>query len=283
MILVIGATGTTGRELIKALSAAGIPARAMTRSPERASGLRLPGIEVAAGDLSDTASLEKPFRGVNKVFLLSSGSQNQVREHGNAIAAAKHVGAKQIVKLSAFAVKADSPSMIFRWHAETDRELAGSGLSWTILRPNFFMQNVAFFAETIKSQNAFYAPLAQGKASLVDVRDIAAVALKILSEGSHSGEILEITGPKALSGEDMAAGISAVLGHRISYVNVPPEAAVQAMIQAGTPEWAAGDVVKIYGMWAAGKMGKITDAVEKVTGKKARSFDTFLRDHKNLL
>jgi uncharacterized protein YbjT (DUF2867 family) len=279
MLLIVGATGTNGREILGRLAGAGQPARAMVRNPAKAGDLRGPNVEVVAGDLDDPDSLDAALAGVERAFFLASVDRRYSGWFRNFLNAARRDGVRHLVKFSGFGAGVDSPAEIMRQHGETDDALLASGLAYTILRPNSFHQNLLWSAGTIKDQGAFYLPIRDGKQSLVDVRDIADVAVHVLTEAEHENRIYEITGPQSLSYHDVAATLSAVLGRTIRYVDVPPETALDAMLQSGMPEWNAKALIDLYSVFAAGGMARTADVVERITGHAPRSFEQFARDH----
>jgi uncharacterized protein YbjT (DUF2867 family) len=156
--------------------------------------------------------------------------------------------------------------------------LAASGLPYTILQPNSFHQNLLWSAATIKDQGAFYLPVGEARQSLVDVRDIAAVAVAVLTGSGHEGQTYEITGPESLSYHDVAAKLSAALGKPVNYVPVPPEAALDSMLKSGMPEWNARAVTDLYGAFATGAYARTTDTAGRLTGKPPIPFEQFARD-----
>src|SRR4051794_41654442 len=142
MILVTGGTGTSGSEVVKQLSAAGAKFRAMARNPGRAESLRLPGVEVVAGDFDKPETLDAALRGVDRAFLLTPPDERTVEHQTRFIDAAKRAGVRHLVKFSALLADPASPARFIRWHGEVDRLIESSGLKWTLLRPPFFMQNL---------------------------------------------------------------------------------------------------------------------------------------------
>ncbi len=220
MILVTGATGTTGKEVVKQLSTKGIALRALVRDPDRGHKILGPGVQIARGDLGDRASLDAAVDECDSVFLLSSADPRQVELQGNVIEAAVRGGARRVVKLGALGASADSPISLARAHFQTEQQLAGSGLQYTNLRPTMFMQNMFMSAATIQSEGKIYAPMQNGKVSFVDARDIASVAVAALTEERHDGETYDITGGQALSHADLAGVFSEVLGREVTYVAV---------------------------------------------------------------
>jgi uncharacterized protein YbjT (DUF2867 family) len=276
MILVIGATGTNGREVVQRLAREGKQVRALVRNPAKADGLRLPNVELAQGDLDDPASLDRAFEGVSRAFVVTAVDERSVGWFRNAFDAAKRAGKPHVVKFSGMGA-GTADSALLRQHGDTDEMLKGSGLPYTILRPNSFFQNMLWSAGTIKGHGAFYLPMRDAWQSLVDVRDIAAVAVKVLTEPGHEGQVYEITGPESLSYADVAATLTRVLGKPVRYVDVPPEAARESMLKAGMPQWNADAVTELYGVFATGTFGYTTDVVIQITGQPPIRFEQWAR------
>jgi len=279
MILLTGATGTVGGALAEQLAASGVRARALVRNRAKAAPLKDAGFEVVEGDLAKPEMLDAALQGVERVFLLSSPGPQMVTAEGNLVEAAKRTGVSHVVKLSAIGAAADSPLMLGWWHGQIERQLEESGMTYTHLRPNSFMQNFLGFAPTIKAHDAFYAPMKDGLSSVVDARDIAAVAKAALTEAGHENQTYTITGPEALSYTEIAEKLSSVLGRKISYVDVPPEAAKRGMMDAGMPEWFAEALNELYAAWTEGHGAIVTNVVRGVAQKEPLTFDEFARDY----
>ena len=278
MILVIGATGTNGQEVVQRLAGADHPVRALVRNPARTDGLPSANVELAQGDLDDSASLDRAFQGVSRTFVVTAVDRRAVGWFRNAYAAAQRAGTPHVVKFSGLGAGVAHCELL-RQHAETDEMLEASGLPYTILRPNSFYQNLLWSAGTIKDHGAFYLPRRDGRQSFVDVRDIAAVAARVLTETGHEGQIYEITGPESLSYAEIASKLSRVLGKPVKYVDVPPEAARESMLKAGMPAWNAAAVTELYGAFASGLFDYTTDTVQRITGQPPIPFESFARDH----
>ena len=279
-IVVTGATGNVGSILIPKLIAMGATVRALVRDESKAQGLRDQGVEVVSGDLDKPETLEAAFSGVDKVFLITAPNPNQVTQARNAIAAAKRAGSPHIVRLSAHAVK-DMPGALPRvsaQHAEIDTELKASGLPYTILRPHNFMQNTFMAAQTVASDGAMYMPLKEGEFGMIDLRDIVDVAAKVLTEAGHEGKTYDLTGPASISAHDIAAGLSKALGKEVKYVDVPLEAAREAMVGMGLPEWIVGALNEYNKAFSEGSGDFTTNDFEEITGHPARSYETFASD-----
>jgi uncharacterized protein YbjT (DUF2867 family) len=279
-ILVTGATGTVGSLLVKKLGAAGVPARALVRSPEKAKAVEALGLEAAVGDLDKPETLAPALAGVERVFLLSAPEERQAELQNNLVRAARDAGVRHVVKLSAIGVGGALDALALgRIHRETEEEIERAGLAHTHLRPNGFMQNSFTFAQTIKSQGAFYAPFGDARVSYVDARDVASVAFHALTEDGHEGKAYEITGPAALSYHDLARELSIVLGREVRYVEVPIEAARAGMVSAGMQEWTADALVELFNFYQGGAADQVRDTVREVTGRDPITFAQFAKDH----
>jgi uncharacterized protein YbjT (DUF2867 family) len=280
MILVIGGTGKVGNELIKQLSQKGIKAKVLVRSAQKSETVKNLGHEPVEGDYTKAATLDNAFKGVEKLFLLttSASADSWATNEIAVIEAAKKAGVKKVVLLSAVGSAPDSPIGIAREHAKTEEHLKKSGLAYTILQPGGFMQNFLNQTATIK-QGALYGNFKEGKMAFIDARDIAAVAVAALTEAGHDGQTYILTGGEPLSYGEVAAKLSHATGKSVKYVDVPTEAAVKGMVGAGMPEWLSKDLAKLGEAVAAGYTGHTTDLVEKVAKKKPIAFDQFLKDN----
>ena len=278
MILVTGAAGTTGSEVVRILAAKGTRVRALVRNPEKGKQFHGPGVEVVVADLEKPLTLDPALKGVDKVFLVTSPDPRVGILHGNLIESAKRAGVKQIVRLSSVQASPNSPSQFLKWHGEVDERLSRSGLSYVILRAHYFMQNLLMMRGTILTEGKMYVPMKEGKLSTIDARDIAATAAAILTSEGHSGRVYELTGPEALSFGKMAEKLGAALGRPVQYVDVPPEAARGGLAAAGYPAWLVDGLTEMYVHFSAGGAADLSGSVEKLTGKKPRGFDVFAKD-----
>ena len=278
-ILVTGATGKVGSLLIPNLTNLGADVRALVRDESKAQGLKDAGIEVVVGDLDKPDTLDAAFRGVDKVFLITPPNPNQISQAENGIQAAKRAGNPFLVRLSSGATR-DTPGalpLIAEQHAEIDKTIRASGLPYNLIQPHFFMQNTMMSAQTVASDGAVYIPFEEGKVGMIDARDIVDVAVKVLIEDGHEGKSYNLTGPASISFGDVAATLSMALGKQVNYVNVPLEAAREGMIGMGMSEWFADAMVGVF--QTLRRYGDFTTPdVEKVTGNRPRSYETFASD-----
>src|SRR3954453_8818348 len=190
---------------------------------------------------------------------------------------AKKIDLKHIVKLSVLDADAEPGIMIGRWHKQEVKNIEESGIPYTFLRPVGFMQNfINFFGQTIKNQNAFYLPAGDGKVSFVDVRDIAAVAVKTLvandNDNQHIGKAYGITGDELLTYKQAAEILSKEVGKKINYVNISDGDARKAMKGIGMEDWLIDGMMELYSIIKDGHAAQITNTVEQIVGKKPVSF-----------
>ena len=280
MILVTGATGTVGREVIGELQRVGATGvRALARDPARASFIREAGFETVAGDFDKPETLDAALEGVETALLLTPPSPQTVAQQGAFIEAAKRAGVRRVVKLSAVGADAGAPEGFGRWHGQAEELLKSSGLGWTMLRPNFFMQNLLGQAQAIASQGVIYQPVGDARASFIDARDIAAVAARALVDEGHEGETHLLTGPEALSYAEVAAKLSDATGRRVSYVAITPEQFREGALAHGLPVWLVDALERLNELFASGDAAEVTDDVRRVGGREPTTFDEFARDH----
>ncbi|MDQ3745564.1 MAG: SDR family oxidoreductase [Acidobacteriota bacterium] len=280
MILITGGTGTTGREIISELQRLGATGvRALVRDAGRASFIREAGFETAEGDFDRPETLDAALAGVERALLLTPPSPKTFEFQRDFIEASKRAGVRRVVKFSAFGADADAPEGFGKWHGQAEDYLKQSGLAWTMLQPNFFMQNLLGQAQQIAAEGRIYQPVGDAKASFIDVRDIAAVAARALVEDGHEGKSYVLTGPEALSYADVAAKLSTVAGRQITYVPITPEQFRQGALAAGLPEWLVGALERLNEIFAAGYAAEVTDHVRAVGRKEPTTFDQFARDN----
>jgi uncharacterized protein YbjT (DUF2867 family) len=280
MILITGATGTTGREIVgelRKLGASGV--RALVRDPARAAFIREAGFETAEGDFDRPETLGAALEGVERALLLTPPSPHTFAQQCAFVEAAQKAGVRHVVKFSAVGADADAPEGFARWHGQSEDLLKTSGLAWTMLQPNFFMQNLLGQAPQIAAAGAVYQPVGDARASFIDTRDIAAVAARTLTEEGHEGQTYVLTGPEALSYHDIAAKLSEATGREIKYVPISPEQFRAGALGAGLPEWLVSALERLNEMFASGRAARVTDDVRRVARREPTTFEQFARDH----
>lgn len=239
----------------------------------------LRGSEIAVGNFNDSRSIADALDGVDRAFLLTNSSDQAEAQQAGFVDVASRVGVKHIVKLSQWAADPDSPVRFLRYHAAVEWRIQESGMAYTFLRPNLFMQGLLAFREPILAQGKFFAAAGEAKISAVDVRDIAAVAVAALTGEGHAGKTYDLTGPEALTHAEMAEKLSNALGRRIEFIDVPPEAMMESLLTIGLPRWQAEGLIEDYAHYRRGEASTIASGVQDATGTPPRSFDSFARDY----
>jgi uncharacterized protein YbjT (DUF2867 family) len=280
VILVSGATGKVGRHLVRALSAGGAKVRAMTRDPGSATHLVAPGVEIVRGDLEDPAALDEALRGVGKAFLLPPASMRQVKLEANFIDAAKRAGIRHLVKLSLLSADPKSPGPIPQWHGMAEKRLEASGIPFTHLRPNFYMQNLLWFARPIREIDTFCLPLRDARSALVDQRDVAEAAAAVLLGDGHEGRTYVLSGPRSLDFMEVAEELSQGLGRRILYKPITPEEFKAIILKHWQMlEPYADATVSIWRGMSAGSYAPVTAELAGILGRAPRQLGDFVRDY----
>ncbi len=284
MILVTGPTGNIGSLLVEQLLEHGAPVRALLRNPDKekakTDALRARGVEIARGDLARPDSLPAALRGVERAFLLTPVSQETVAWKRNLVDAAKAAGSvRHVVNLSVSGAAPDAPFPLGQWHWQAERDLEASGLAWTHLRPTDLARfAVQGFLATAREQGAFYSTVGTGRVAMVDEGDVAAVAARVLLDpAAHAGKTLHLTGPAALTYDQLAGELSTALGKPVRYVNVSPAQAKDSMLQAGLPEWVADFINALHDMESKDLASTVSADVERITGRPAASFADTLK------
>ena len=278
MICITGAGGTVGGEVFKLLESTNARFRVAHFSKGKVDRARARGIEAVVIDYNRPDTLEEAFGGCDRLFLLGPNVLEQTELELNAVKAAKASGVRHIVKQSVMGAVEDSYSLA-KVHRPVERAIESSGLAWTFLRPNSFMQNVVtFMSETIRAEGAFYSASGNAEVSHVDVRDIAAVADHALTGGNHEGRAYTLTGPEALSYEKISGELSTALGRTITHVSLPPADLKQGLLSEGMPEALAERMLDLERYFREGRASNISDDIKLVTGNNPRCFRDFLRE-----
>jgi uncharacterized protein YbjT (DUF2867 family) len=282
-ILITGATGTVGSEVVKQLSAKGenIIVKAAARSATDNTFENLNRVQVVQLDYDKPYSLAVALKGVDKLFLLTPFQSNMVDLTSNLVSEAKKAKVKYIAKQSVMGADAEPGITPGRLHRQAEKIIEESGIPFTFLRPNFFMQNfVNYYSNLIRSQGAFYTPAGDAKVSFVDVRDIAAVAVKsLINDNQQKGRAYNITGGEALTYGQAAEILSKAVGKKINYVNVTDQDARKGMKDMSMDEWTIKSMIELFEITRAGYVSEISPIVEQVTGNKPITFSQFAKDY----
>src|SRR5262245_282969 len=274
-VLITGATGQVGRELVEQLLREDprVRVRVLVRDRQRIAHLGNR-IEIAQGDLDKPETLADAMRGVDRLYFVTPVTDQVAR----LLEAAKHAGVGHIVKQST--IEADRSLGPGKWHREQEELVKGSGMDWTIVRPTMMMTNtIGWWAATIKSQGAVYFPGGSGRVPAIDPRDIAAVARRVLAEPGHEGKTYAVTGPESLAIAEMVGVIGRVLGRRIRYVSVPSCLAGIWLRRSGLSKSLVKALIETLRALRKSEYAYVTQDVERVTRCTPRSFERWCREN----
>ena len=278
MLLVTGATGTTGMEVLRALKARDAEARALVRDETKAHHLRDLGFEPVTGELGNPRTLVPALEGVERAFLVSPISPMQSELEQAFLDTAKEAGVKHVVKLSVIGANPEAPTRFARTHARVEQALKDSGLAWTLLRPTGFMQNTLAWGKRVLN-GTFYSPVPDAAFSVVDARDVAEVAAVALTAEGHEGKAYGLSGPEVVSLRDQAARVFKAAGREVSVEEIPLEALKRELVRAGVPPWNAEGLCEQFEVYAGGGMQMVTSGVKDVLDRDPRDLDAFAADH----
>ena len=274
-------SGNIGTPVAVELARLGVPVTLTVRAPKANAEWDRLGIKQVPFDINSVASMTAALQGGDAFFSLSPLVENLVEVGQKAAQAAQAAGIKKIVRSSAQGAGPAAAIALGRMHYAAEQAVADSGIPFTVLRPANFMQNYLNFGtpQTIRAQSAFYSPLGEAKVSVVDTRDVSAVAVKVLLESGHEGKRYDLTGGESLSNGEIAELFSRALGRKINFVNLPAAAANEAMAKGGTPAWLVPVLAELNAVGAAGYLAAVKPDVELILGRKPIPFAQFIQDH----
>lgn len=279
MILLTGVTGKTGGEAARQLLARGARLRAIVRDEAKAADLKAAGVELVAGDAGDAATVRRALAGARKALLVLPNGRNQQAMETQFTDLAKAAGLEHLVKMSSMEAVAHAKTPIPRAHWAVEEHIRASGLAWTMVKPNFFMQNLLSSAASIRTQRRFSLPMGNGTTGMADVRDIGAVCAEVLTGRGHEGKSYEITGPEVLTFHDVARRFTEVLGVTIEYVPMPVEQFRERMKNVLEP-WHLDAVAQLFREIDEIGLDHTTDTFRRLMGREPISLRRFIEDHR---
>ena len=274
-ILVVGATGTVGREVVRQLAAHGAWVRAFVRDEQR--GRRILGrfkVEYAVGDLAAPASVARAARGCAGLFLLTQDGPRQVEHAVGAARAGADAGVGHIAVLSSSSSAPDAPFSWSRDHHAIERQVETLGVAYSHLRPHYFMQNLFDVLHIEADAAVLRLPMGSGRLSAIDVRDVAACAAAVFT-GAPLGRAAVLTGGASFSLQEAASVLSAHCGLTVRYDDEDPAAHLDAMLAGGIDRSDAESIALMYEWGRAGKLDLVTGEVQTITGHTPRPLATF--------
>lgn len=270
-ILVVGASGTVGSEIVKLLQASGYAVRQTTSRPSNTSSDQVH-LNLVTGE-----GIKDAFAGVERAFLISPpGYDDQYAILAPLIQEAKRRGLKKVVLMTAMGANAVETSPFRRAELELER----SGISYNIIRPNWFLQNFnTFWLHGIQTEGKILLPAGTAKVSFIDARDIAAVAARLLVDDSVANRDFDLTGPESVTHDEVASAIAKTTGKKVVYEEVSPDDFKKGLIKAGLPEGYSNFLVMIFGFLREGYASAITPHVQNLLGRTPRGLDTYVQDY----
>ncbi|MBV1850215.1 SDR family oxidoreductase [Catellatospora tritici] len=273
LIAVTGATGRLGGRVAQRLAEAGVRQRLVVREPDRAPVL--PRCDIARAAYHDGAAVTEALTGVDTVFMVSGAeSARRVDEHRTFIDAAVAAGVRRIVYTSFYGAAPDATFTLARDHWHTEEHLKASGLAWTVLRDNLYLDVLPQFAD---AEGVLRGPAGQGRVAAVAIDDIADVATTVLREPGHDGQTYDLTGPQALTLGQVAEIVTLVTGRPMRYHAETEAEAYASRRHYQAPGWQVEAWVSTYLAIASGELATPTDAVRRLTGVDPLTLEDLLR------
>ena len=278
-IMVTGSTGNIGSKMLMALAGAkDVQVRACVRAGDKPVATRAPNIAPVAFDFDEPEGISAALRGVERAFLLLPNGEKWVGNGKRFVDLAKQAGVKHIVKLSSFGCDTEPGITWGREQRAVEKHIEASGLAWTFLRPNNFMENFINYYPPDQQGN-IYLPWGKGAVSFIASDDIAAVGALVLTTAGHTGKAYTLTGPEALGVAQAAAIIAEASGRTIQYVDVPEEAAKKALLGYGLPPAWVDGMMELHAVDKAGYAAALTPTVKEILGRPPKSFHEFAREN----
>jgi NAD(P)H dehydrogenase (quinone) len=272
-IAVTGATGRLGGRVAHRLAAAGTPHKLVVRNPARAP--HLAGVTVAKAEFADRDAVRRALTGIRTVLMVSAAeTPDRVDRHRAFIDAAVSAGVTHLVYVSFFNAAPDATFTLARDHWATEQHLRGSGMAFTVLRDNLYLD---FLPEMVGHDGVIRGPAGDGRVAAVAQDDIADAATAVLRDpDGHAGRTYSLTGPQALSLDAIAATLSAAGGRTVTYHNETLDEAYESRAPYGAPAWQVDAWVSTYTAIANGELAEVTDDIPALTGHPATSLSDLL-------
>jgi uncharacterized protein YbjT (DUF2867 family) len=278
-ILVSGATGNIGGEVIRHLLEQKAAIRALVRDRQKASKLAEQGVELAQGDFTQPDSLDAAMQGIDTAFLVMPNDPHQVQLESNFIDAAQRAGVAHLVKLSVLGA-GDIPSAFQQWHRQVEEHLEASGMTWTHLRANMLMQNMRWFVETMMRQGVFYHSIAGDMPiSHIDARDVAAIAALCLSQSGHENKIYDLTGSEAVTFEQVTQYFASAMNRSLQFIQISLADMKAARLANGEPEWYLDAEAQLFEQWQAGYGTRITTTFIDLLHRSPNTFEVYAQEY----
>ncbi len=277
-VLVTAATGKIAEYLIPQLTQSGFRVKALVHNQRGVGEIAGQGVECIVGGFFDTEAIKRAVHGVDSIVLITPATSDSVEMVNQILSEARMQGSPHVVRVSVIHASQSAPSDNARQHFFGEMAVRQSGLPWTILRPNFFMQNFLSSANTIISEGAFFYGMDQGRLGMIDVRDIADSISAILAGENHNGKTYSLTGPESVTMMHVAEALSKELESPVKYVPVKPERVASSLRTIGFDEWYARAMADYNRAYASGWGDIVTNTIFELCGHKPRSIEEFAHE-----
>ncbi|WP_369173558.1 NAD(P)H-binding protein [Streptomyces sp. R28] len=280
MILVTGATGTIGSEVVRQLAARGEKVRALTRDPAAA---RVPsGVETAPGHHRDRASVEEAMAGADAAFLVGVFGPDDAEHDRGLVEAARAAGVRRIVKLSSIGTGDPRLGGFGTWHLPGEEAVRASGLEWTVLRPSSFASNTLAWAQAVRDGTPAPNLMSDGEQGVVDPRDVSEAAVTALLDPRHTGRTYTLTGPETISAGDQAVVLKEILGRPVELLQLTGSQRREQLLGAGLGAAYADSLMAGARFIEAGGNAVVTEDLPQLLGRPARTYREWARDNQEL-
>ena len=277
-IVITGGTGTVGRQALNTLLAApDLRVRALVRDTSKAKWIAEAGGDLVEGSFDGSDAVRRTFRGADTLVLITPAGPHAFEQAARLLAIAKQAGVRKVVRLSAIKAAEDGPTDNTRQHGMTERAIRDSGLTYVIVRPNYFMQNLLGNLSTVLGEGRLYAGMGDAKIAMIDARDVGDAIAAAARTDAFDGSVLELSGPRSIGHDVVATEIGRALGRDVAYDAVPPQAAGEAVRAFGLDDWTVQVIVDYSRAYSTGFGDFVTDSVQALTGRPPRDIGAFVR------
>jgi uncharacterized protein YbjT (DUF2867 family) len=281
MILLTGATGRIGGAAAKALAKANIPFRVFVRDAEKFTLNDNANIDIVVGDMQNVDDIRRAVDGVEKALLVCANGEQQASMEMSFAREAAAAGVSHVIKISSMEAAPDAVATFPKQHFEIEMFIKTLNINWTMVRPNFFMQNLLLFAAGIKNANLFALPLGAAKTGMLDAADVGEYCAALLQQAGHEGQTYEVTGLELFDFHEVAARMSAVVGKEIRYIDQDPEEFRNFLGQFIQSQWHLDGVCGLFAEIADHSLEKVTTTMADTLGRDPVSLEDFTATYIN--
>ncbi len=279
MILLTGATGNVGGAAAQALIAKRIEFRVLVRDQDKLPANVLEHADVHVGDLAQPDNLVHALSGIDKALLVTPNGEHQANIEAAFVDCAVQRGVKQLVKVSSMEAAPDAASAIPLAHYRTEQRIQASAAEWTMLRPNFYMQNLLLYAAAIRATGTLSLPLGSTRVAMIDARDVGKVAATALSESGHENRCYELSGPALTDFHEVVRILSQCANTEVAYAAQSLDDFRATLSQFVPSSWQIDALVALFDTIARGALSRTSGAVEDILGEPPKTLQSFASEY----